>query len=214
MIGVLLQITVAQDVPLIIKAEPRPAIVAFLVATVWEFVQIEVMASMHDKQCSDQDRKDRIQRTVPKWFRTRVHANSLSLRVCMGLLFAAACGLYVSGSIIEAIRFTSVLGGEVEGCPRAYNLYEIGTTLISDFFLLANDAEPAVWTLFFSYILFLTIFPLFGHLVHGLVFLFNIRERRMCTVADMCWTFASVEILALALFTVEVRGRFAYVYNS
>jgi len=205
MIGVQLEINVADGVPLVIKAEPRPAIIAFLVATVWEFIQIEWMVGLHDKQTTEQDRKDKVLRLVPKWYRTGVQTGSVAVRLSMVLLFATAVGLFLSGSLLESIRFTSVLGGESAGCVREYNVYGIGMALLSDFFLLANTAKPGVWTLAISYILFIVIFPLYGHLIHGLCFLFNFRSRALSTIADQSWTFASVEILVLAIFTVEYK---------
>lgn len=204
MVGVLLEINVADGVPVVIKAEPRPAIIAFLIATVWEFVQIEWMVSLHEELWDERDRRDKMVRTVPTWYRNGVQTNSLTVRALMWLLWAVATGLYLSGSILQAVRFTSVLGGETGGCDRTYNLYEIGTTMVSDFFLLANDAVPGVWTMTISYMLFLAVFPLYCHMVHMLSFLFNIRQRQMCIIADQCWTFASVEVLVLAIFTVEV----------
>jgi len=204
MIGVLLEINVADGVPLVLKAEPRPAIIAFLVATVWEFIQIEWMVNLHEELFVEKDHHDKITRMVPAWYRNGVQTHSWAVRAGMWLLVTVATGLFLSGSILDAIRFTSVLGGETAGCVRSYNLYEIGTTLVSDFFLLANDAAPGVWTMSISYLLFLAVFPLYCHFVHLLSFFFNIRQRHMCLLADQCWTFASVEVLVLAIFTVEV----------
>lgn len=205
MVGVLLEIVVAGSVPLVIKAEPRPAILAFLVATVWEFVQIEYMVHLHERHCTVQDLNAKVQRTIPSWFRQANESNALVVRACLALLFVAAVVLYVWGSTSEVIRFTSILGGETEGCPRIYNLYTIATALTSDLFMAANSAKPGVWTLVVSYALFLFVFPLFGHLVHGLAFVFDFHHPLLATLADMGWTFASVEILVLSVFTVEVR---------
>ena len=204
MVGVLLEINVADGVPLVIKAEPRPAIIAFLVATVWEFIQIEWIVGLHDKLCSPQDRVDKIRRTVPAWYRDGVRTNAWNVRASMWLVWTLAIGLLLTGSLLELIRFTSVLGGETAGCIRSYNVYELGAELVSDFFLFANNAKPGVWTMTISFFLFLVVFPLYGHLVHALSFLFDIRQRHMCLLADQCWTFASVEVLVLAVFTVEV----------
>jgi len=46
-VGVMVEITVAGDVPVVIKGEPRFAIVAFLLATLWEFIHIEWMTHVH-----------------------------------------------------------------------------------------------------------------------------------------------------------------------
>lgn len=204
MVGVSLEINVADGVPLVIKAEPRPAIIAFLVATVWEFIQIEWIVALHEKLCTSQDHEEKMQRMVPPWYRDGVRNNSWTVRGSMCLLWIIAVGLLLAGSIMEGIRFTSVLGGETAGCIRSYNLYELGAYLWSDFFLLANTAKPGVWTMAIAYVLCLAVFPLYGHLVHALSFWFDIRHRYMCIIADQCWTFASVEVLVLAIFTVEV----------
>jgi hypothetical protein len=207
MVGVSLEINVADGVPVVIKAEPRPAIIAFLVATVWEFIQIEWIVTLHEKLCTSKDREEKIQRMVPAWYREGVLTNSWTVRGPMFLLWTIAVGLLLAGSIMEGIRFTSVLGGEMAGCIRSYNLYELGAFLWSDFFLLANDAKPGVWTMAISYVLCLAVFPLYVHLVHGLSLCFDIRQRSMCLIADQFWTFASVEVYVLAIFTVEVSSR-------
>jgi hypothetical protein len=59
LVGVLLQLNVA-GVDVVTRAEPRPAIIAFLVATVWEFTQIEWTVHLHNRHIPfDDDKEDK-----------------------------------------------------------------------------------------------------------------------------------------------------------
>jgi len=40
---------IAGDLPLIVRGEPGGAIIAFLIATLWEFVHIEVLTFFHEE---------------------------------------------------------------------------------------------------------------------------------------------------------------------
>jgi len=216
-VGVMLEIIVEGDVPVIVKAEPRLAIIAFLFATLWEFIQIEWMTHCHHKNLSN-SKEETLSRTKPKnvldslRFRSNCSSdrNSLAckspvcLRASMRLILCLLIGLFLAGSIIENIRFTSVVADEKEGCVRDYNLYSLGTTLVSPFNLQANSAKPYMWILLFAQIILLAVLPLFVHLVHVLVCILNVTNERLCRIADICWTFASVDVFLIALYVVQV----------
>jgi hypothetical protein len=211
MIGVTLQISVADGVPVIIKGEPRAAIIAFLVATLWEFVHIEWMTELHTKNLNHAHDETNDEKVVLSALRFRTepgHAaakcrSPVTLRLSMWLLLASAIGLFLAGSLVEVMRFTSVLAGESEGCVRSYNLYKLGTVLVSDFFLQDNR-DAGVWTLYMTYIMLVAVLPLFVHAVH-VVFVLNGKVENLYRIAGICWTFASVEVLMLAVFVVQVR---------
>lgn len=224
LVGVSLQIRVA-DVPVIIKGEPRGAIIAFLLATLWRFAHIEWITALHTRIIILNHRNDGQERepneenagTVVSAMRFQTTGSGTAVKSCrspvmarliMSLLLAVAVGLFLAGSSTEVVRFTSVLGGESVGCVRSYNLYTLGAELVSDFSLEANSAKPGTWTLFIAYILLLAVAPLFVHAVHILVFVLNVKHKTLCRIADISWTFASVDVLLVSVFTVQVRHVF------
>lgn len=214
----MLEITVAGGVPVIIKGEPRFAIIAFLLATLWEFVHIEWMTHCHHKNLShaEEAEKNGVQQgdvLDSLRFRTSccgsVH-NSVAcrgpgcLRAGMWLLLCLSIGLFLTGATFENIRFTSFLAGESEGCVRSYSLYTLGMELVSDFSLQSNGAKPYVWILFLAYMILLAVLPLFVHMVQVLVCILSVNEKKLCQAADMCWTFASVDVFLVGLYLVQV----------
>ena len=194
MIGLLLELNIAGGIPLIIKGEPRGAITAFLVATIWEFLHMEWMAYYHDKYSLEKGEGEMEPRSSPPLGRTG-----------MCLLLATAIVLFITGSTVEVLRFTTILAGETNGCPKSYSLYTLGAALVSDFFLYENDATLGVWTLCIGFFLLVVIMPLVVHLVQFMVLAFTWKPIFLCKFADSCWTFASVEVLLLAIFIVQVR---------
>lgn len=219
MVGVQVQMVVAGDVPLIIRAKPRGAIISFLVATIHEFIQIEWMTHCHQKKLSDRETTKANERGEDEnmlgamrfqssWNSSQppplACKNPLFQRACLCLLLAATIGTLLAGSLLENIRFTATVGEEPEGCVRSYNLFSLGTTLTSDFFLDNSEAVAGVWTLFISYVILASVLPIFVHLVHISVCLFNIDSKFLCQAADICATFASIEVVILGLFTVQV----------
>jgi hypothetical protein len=214
MVGVILEISIS-EVPVIVKGEPRGAIIAFLVATLWEFVHIEWMThyhyESHKNQGAEEDRQvatnveDKGRLIDALRPRPLVHsATDATMRGSVWLLLPVSVGLFLAGSLMEVARFSSFLKGETEGCVRGYNLYTLGTAIVKDQSLHLNSATPGVWTLYIAYILFVVVLPLFVHSLHVLGLGLNVHTRELCRIADICSTFVSVEVLLLGIFVVQV----------
>ena len=211
---------VAGDVPLVVKAEPRGAIIAFLFATIHEFVQIEWMTHCHQVHLPRKD--SRQQRggggeadTVWKalCFENGFMSNNSPYgcssswlpRLGFMLLLMVSMGLLVTGSILESIRFTGTVGGDTEGCEKTYNVYSLATALISDFSFHKNSAKAGIWILFISYWILVVGLPVLVHLIQLSVLLLNVKSKFLCQLAYISSTFASIEVLILGLFVVQVR---------
>ena len=215
LVGVSLEVSVANGVPVIIKGEPRGAILAFLVATVWSFIHLEWMTELHAKVVvhdTDAKAEEPQERAVVNALRFKTKSNATkscrslaTARLCMWSILALAIGLFLAGSLTELAQFSTFLSGETVGCVRSYNLYTMGTELVSAFFLQCNSAKPGTWTLYMAYILFCAVAPLFVSAVHVLVFVLNVKAKNLCRIASVVWTFASVEVMLLSLFVVQVR---------
>jgi hypothetical protein len=216
-VGVMLEITVA-DATIIVRGEPRLALIGFLFATLWEFVHIEWMTHCHQKKLNysqEQECNRRPEGNILDSLRFRRSCasdhNSLAcrspacLQVAMWLLVCVSIGSFLAGSIVENIRFTSVSAeNKTEGCVRSYSLYSLGATLISDQSLQWNSVKPLVWILFVTYIILLVVIPLFVHLIHVLVCVLNVKDKLLCRSADICWTFACVDVYVIGLYIVQV----------
>ena len=214
-VGVLLQLNVSGGVPVIARGEPRPAIIAFLIATLWEFVHIEWMTLYHNRMLHTSEHEE--SPSSPKdstlvqavRFNTsegppRKCSNPATLHGFLLLLLLCTLGLFAAGSTLELVRFTTVKTGEEGGCPRSYNLYTVGLEAISEIVRHDNDAEWAVWTMYVAYAAFVIIIPWAVHGVHILGLACGVRSKGLFELADMAWTFASVEVFLIGLFVVEV----------
>lgn len=222
MIGVSVFAEIGRGLTIVIKGEPRFGILAFLIATLWEFVHIEWMTYYHEKVEEEEQPVEEEEEGITKGegilqatrFRTdwRSDEGALAcakpsiLQVGVILLLFLAVNLFVAGSVTELVSFTSLLSGE-EGCVTSYNLYTLGMALVSDFFLYENSSTAGVWTLCITYLLSVAVVPLFVHLVHALVLVLDIKSKMLCKIADISWTFACTEVLAIAVFTVQVCVR-------
>ena len=242
LIGLTLQISVNNGtVPLILKGEPRPAIIAFLFATVWSFIHLEVVNEYHIHQFhkhyspGTETMKDNntntngheitpaVAATVSPQPATTVYDAlrlypggeplSWKYRLVLLALYVSTVVLLLLGSIYDVVHFTSYLlntdtaSDNDPGCIQAYNIYELGTRLVSNFFRYENSALPGVYVLFISYVLFVVVSHLLVHSIHIAMLLFhNIPQQTfICRLADICWTYASIEVLLLGIFAVQVR---------
>lgn len=226
LVGTLLQMNVGGTLA-VTRAEPRGAIIAFFVATLWEFLQIEwtVQQNEHHLQNhpSEQNRAEGGEQEGPQdkdsflgamRFRTDwIHdtntvpcRNTSLLRIIVsGILLLTTIALFVAGSMSEMVYFTSSGTSDSAPCKKSFNLVTLGNEMISDLALTQNDAIPAVWTLYIAYMLLVLIQPMAVHLVQILILLFDIRHAALCRFADMFWGFASVEVLLMGVFVIEYR---------
>jgi hypothetical protein len=199
-------------IPLVIKGEPRGSIISFLVATIWVCFHIEWMAELHTKNIDVQNEGgEPKEQVVLNALRFRTASNSVKscrspavTQCTMSFILAMAVGLFLAGSLTEVIRFTSTFD-EPTGCVQSYNLYQLGTSLVSEFSLHGNSVKPQVWILYMAYLLLAIVLPLLVHTVHAMVFILDVKARKLCRIVDVGWTFASAEVLVLSLFVVQVR---------
>lgn len=125
-------------------------------------------------------------------------------RFMMALLLVASIALYAAGATADLVSFTSTYVGEEASCIRSYTLYSLGSTIVSDFFMYKNEAKVGVWILYTGYICFVAVIPILVHCVHVMALIFNVKFEILCHVTNILWTFASVEVLLIGVYTVHV----------
>ena len=128
LVGVQLQLNVG-GTEAVTRAEPRFGIIAFFLATVWEFVQIEIIKAMHERvilgESHSKDKKERL----------------LFSRVWIPVaILVASLGLYIAGAVTEIAYFTSSDYGSDGMCERSYNLVTLGNALVNDHSMTGNSA--------------------------------------------------------------------------
>jgi hypothetical protein len=247
MVGVVMKANLA-GIPLVVTAEPRPAILALLIATFWEIVHSEWMMHVHLKRYHDVEYKQQSlnKNKVPNencnaitndveneaeshnssekskgqekssfilsYLRfesiegkDKECKNVVGLYTFAIILQTIVVGTFLSGSVMELIRFrTLVNGGDTIGCVKSYNLYTLATAIVTDSFLDGNSAKVGTWILYLSYIFLVVVCPIFVMEVQLFAFLFRTQNKLICRLADNTWSFACVEILLLALILVQV----------
>jgi hypothetical protein len=265
MVGVQIQANIA-DVPVIVTAEPRPAIIAFLVSTLWKFAQFEWLARLHHEHYHTKQQQlknidnntarivneegnihttpkgEVVEQCLPSSGNgtdERNEENSLILhqlrfqdweidtrtgerkillcksQFCLqgfvSFLMIAALVLLIVGSFTECLTFTTLVGDNtVHGCQKGYNLYTLGTAMIQDNFMDGNSAKVGTWFMFLNYIVLVGVFPWFVIIIQ--IYIMGLRQqqpyqlsRMLCRTADIIWSFASIEILLLAIIVVQVQ---------
>lgn len=221
MIGVWLQVLVG-DTPVQIRGEVRPAIIAFLLATVWEFAHIEWMATLHqatfvvehiDSTVSDVNEGPilaalQLQNAYKSYETGRLCRNVAYTTRSVWTLWIFTMVLFFAGSPVDLLLFQTTEGEQQQEvvCERSYNLYSLGTELISDRALRNNSAKAGIWTLCIAYLLLGVALPLFVHLIQLLTLLgFLENNVTVLKISDSLWTFASVEVLLMGVYIVQVR---------
>lgn len=196
-VGVQLQLNIG-GTEAVTRAEPRLGLIAFFFATVWQYVQIEIVKSLHDRRImaaatagNDTEK--------PKVQFTKLWIPSLILTVSIGL--------FVAGAATEVVSFTSK---DTSGsCIRSYNLVTFVQALLSDINL--GSAVAQTYTLFVSYIILIFVFPILTHLLQ-MGFIFHLKSsksskaiRQINDVTLLIWYFVSIEPLLIGIFAVEFK---------
>ena len=202
-----------------IRGEVRPAIIAFLVATLWEFGHIEWMAALHQLQSFSDSTKvhgtngDDGPLMAALQFQTAYNSttpgrscrNVTFTTLLVWFLWVSSVVLYGVGSPLELLRFQTTQGEQqVVMCERSYNLYAIGTVLLSERALRDNSAKPAIWTLCIAYLLLVVVCPLVTHAVQLLALLGVVKNTVVLHIGDSIWTFASVDVVLMGVYIVQV----------
>jgi hypothetical protein len=215
-LGVQLQLDVG-GTEAVIRAEPRFGIIAFFLATIWEFVQIEVMKAMHEDKVlghgksSDEEGNEGDENN---------NGNSVEERLLFSQLWippvilVASIGLYIAGAVTEIVQFTSTDINAESGCTKSYNLVTLADALINDLGLTDNAAAWQTWILYCVYMLLNLALPV---LVHLLQIIFMVRWRKKTSTEQLqnlirlsqwtsaFWCFACVEVLLIGIFAVEFK---------
>lgn len=193
LVGVQLQLNIG-GTEAVIRAEPRFGIIAFLLATVWEFVQIEIIKAMHEKKVLGGNN--------PQAAEMLLFSNILMPL----LILVTSLGLYIAGAILEIAYFTSA---DTNGsCNKSYNLISLGNALINDLSMTGNGAAGQTWILYSTYIVLNLAFPIITHIMQILFILGWINGKHYKTMfqwATAIWCFACVEVLLLGIFAVEFK---------
>mmetsp|Transcript_7525 Transcript_7525/g.13201 ORF Transcript_7525/g.13201 Transcript_7525/m.13201 type:complete len:677 (-) Transcript_7525:1979-4009(-) len=230
--GVLLELNVG-GLEVATRAEPRPSIIAFFVATLWEFTQIELTVHLHNRHVryrgDDEIQGDsRTKERAPTdsdhllssmRFRTSLWSNKKTLAptnlaaLCAWVvfLFVFSLATYLSGAVTELIRFTSLGAGDTLGCKRSYNLVTFGNAMVSELALTDNSALAGTWTLYVAYVILVLCLPIVVHILQSVILVMSFlgidkdRYKRVCQVTSSLWGFSSVEVLLLGIFAIEYR---------
>mmetsp|Transcript_21012 Transcript_21012/g.50674 ORF Transcript_21012/g.50674 Transcript_21012/m.50674 type:complete len:681 (+) Transcript_21012:41-2083(+) len=197
LVGVQLQLNVG-GTEAVTRAEPRFGIIAFFLATVWEFLQIELIKAMHERKVLGENR---FEKTEDRLIFSRLWIPALIL--------VASLGLYVSGAISEIVYFASAdIGSDAGACMKSYNLVTLGNALINDMSMTGNSAQAQTWILYLSYVVLNLAFPVLTHSLQ-ICFLFgrfrSKRLRRLIEWTSAIWCFACIEVLLIGIFAVEYK---------
>ena len=195
LVGVQLQLNIG-GTEAVTRAEPRFGIIAFLVATIWEFLQIELIKAMHERK------------VLPLPSETeqgegRLFFSKLWVPV---LILLASLALYISGAITEVVAFISADASGV--CNRSYNLVSLGNALINDMMTTSNSALGQTWILYLSYVALILLFPILTHTLQICFIVGWLKSKRLKRLLDwtlIIWFFACVDVLLIGIFAVEYK---------
>eukprot|EP00986_Skeletonema_menzelii_P006300 scaffold2378_cov152-Skeletonema_menzelii.AAC.18 len=191
---ILLQLNVG-GTDAVIRAEPRFGIIAFFVATLWEFLQIELIKVMYEKKvgggtnssdrghnnghnCNEGDGSEE----------GRLLFKQLWIPI---FIYIASLALYISGAVTELMFFENSDIGSPGVCLRSFNLATLGNALVSPSSLTDNSAAGQTW------ILYLGIFIIgWGR---------SMKIKQMIKWTSAIWCFACIEVLLIGVFAVEFK---------
>mmetsp|Transcript_20880 Transcript_20880/g.29909 ORF Transcript_20880/g.29909 Transcript_20880/m.29909 type:complete len:621 (+) Transcript_20880:388-2250(+) len=196
-VGVQLQLNLG-GVEVITRAEPRFGIIAFFLATLWEFIQIELIKFMHERKVFGEEEENSLMGGERLFFAR------LWIPV---LMLLATISLYVVGAMSEFIYIESSNGsGGI--CLKSYNLVSVGNALVNELSLTGNISPGQTWFLYLVYVLLILAFPV---LTHTMQIAFLVARSKSKTLKKLIrWAsaiscFASVEVLLIGAFAVESK---------
>ncbi|KAL3930198.1 MAG: hypothetical protein SGBAC_011866 [Bacillariaceae sp.] len=194
LVGVQLQLNVG-GTEAIIRAEPRFGILAFFVATLWEFIQIEVIKAMHEDKvlnlhqhhhhhpnantsnnannANDTDKEMTREETPTTTDDDDASPVALpSSKLYFGqqlaipaVLWVVSVGLYIAGAMLDIVQFTSKDLTATEGCVTSYNLATLANAMVNELGLIDNSVAWQTWVLYIAYLLLNLAFPVLVHLM-------------------------------------------------
>mmetsp|Transcript_12017 Transcript_12017/g.22331 ORF Transcript_12017/g.22331 Transcript_12017/m.22331 type:complete len:581 (+) Transcript_12017:147-1889(+) len=203
-IGVLVGVQLQLDVggtEAITRAEPRFGIIAFLLATVWEFLQIELIKAMHERKVVV--RQGGLNNNQSEAGEDRLLFSNLWVPV---LILGASLGLYISGAVTEIVYFAST--DSTGTCTKSYNLVTLGNALMNELSMTSNSAPGQTWILYLSYVILNLVFPILTHLLQICFIVGWFRSKKLKRLIEwtlVIWCFACIEILLIGTFAVEYK---------
>lgn len=213
-VGLQLQLKIA-GLENIIRAEPRFGILAFFLATVWEYFEIELIKAMHDRKISEgglsngsTSRLVEIEGDGEKGDGPERHHPPFSKLVVPVCILGISIGLYVAGSMSQILSFESTDFGSNRVCIRSYNMVSLGMALINEISLTDNPAAGQTWTLFISYLLLIFILPILTHLLQVGYIVGWYRSQTLKLLVgwtSSIWCFACIEVLLIGIFAMEYK---------
>mmetsp|Transcript_346 Transcript_346/g.745 ORF Transcript_346/g.745 Transcript_346/m.745 type:complete len:594 (+) Transcript_346:121-1902(+) len=195
LVGVQLQLNIG-GTEAVIRAEPRFGIIAFFLATVWEFIQIELIKAMHERKIVG-----KAQQTTEE----KLYFERLWIPVA---IFFASIALYLAGAATQLVYFTSFDIENGSSCEKSYNAVTLANALVGDLSLTDNSAPGQTWILFLIYIMLILALPAITHLFQFLFLLGWFRSKRLRSLikwTTAIWCFACVEVLLIGIFAVEYK---------
>jgi len=201
LVGVQITLSIG-SITFVSRAEPRFAIIAFFLATAWEYVQIEVIKIMHERMVLVSDRRREndnydIQQTEEGSKKSVIFSH---LSIPASISFASVC-LYVYGALMELVYIKS----ESNGCIKSYNLVSLGNALVNDLSLTDNEASGMTWFLYIVYITLILALPILAHLLQLFYIAGGAASKTLIKYISAISCFASVEVLLIGTLGIESK---------
>ena len=218
-VGVQLRLDIA-GIEIIIRAEPRFGIIAFFVATVWEFLQIELIKYMHERMISETETKETEgeeesgKEEIISEEKEKLLIRQLWIPVWLLLV---SIGLYVTGLLTEIVTVSvNDATTNTVSCFTPYDLIELGNGILNELSLSGNKVEEQTWTLYVIYMALTLALPILAHLLQIIYVIYKgcssaesskstTTSKRMAEWAANVWNFSCVEVFLIGLFAVEFK---------
>lgn len=184
---------------------------AFFVATLWEFLQIELIKVMYENKVgggannSDEDDNDSAKGDWNEGDEGRLLFKQLWIPI---FIYIVSLALYISGAVTELMFFENSDIGSPGVCLRSFNLATLGNALISPSSLTDNSAAGQTWILFLVYVVLVLAFPVLTHILQAIFMMGwsrSMKLKRMIKWTSAIWCFACIEVLLVGVFAVEYK---------
>lgn len=214
-VGVQLQLDIA-GIEIVIRAEPRFGIIAFFVATVWEFLQIELIKYMQERMISETETKETEEEEEEIISDEKAKLLFRQLVIPVWLLLVSI-GLYVAGLLTEIVTVSvNDATTNTVSCFTPYDLIGIGNGLLNELSLSGNKVEEQTWTLYVIYMVLTLALPILAHLLQIIYVIYKCcssaessksttTSKRITEWAANVWNFSCVEVFLIGLFAVEFK---------
>ena len=149
---------------------------AFFVATLWEFLQIELIKVMYENKVGGgannegEDNNGSAGRNCNEGDGNEGEGGRLLFKQLWIPIFIyiVSLALYVSGAVTELMFFETSDIGSPGVCLRSFNLATLGNALVSPSSLTDNSAAGQTWILFLVYVVLVLAFPVLTHILQGI----------------------------------------------